>query len=343
VKNEYYHLAKIIDLPKWQKLQESLSTVTQLAILTVDYKGIPFTEHSQCRSFCQLMRSDPTLAKNCQKCDARGGLEAVRLNEPYIYLCHANIIDLAIPIIIDNKYIGAIMAGQVKLSNPEAAQELEYMNTGSGKAHLASKWAELSEPYAAIPALSYGEIRAAADMLFNLCHYMVEEAMNKNLILELYERLLPPNGSAGISASLPGYTLQNIESAKRDISNTLTSAYLTQSESAPPIHPVLKPAIDYLYEHKQRNASMKEMAELCHISPSYFSRLFQKETGQSFSAYKSSLKLEWAKQLLLKSDMPISLISEELGFSEAGFFIKTFKKAEGVTPALYRKYYREQS
>ena len=38
----------------------------------------------------------------------------VRSNEPYIYLCHYNIVDVAVPIIIDGRYMGAIMAGTVK-------------------------------------------------------------------------------------------------------------------------------------------------------------------------------------------------------------------------------------
>ncbi|MDO7203718.1 PocR ligand-binding domain-containing protein [Paraclostridium bifermentans] len=33
------------------------------------------------------------------------------MNKPYIYLCHYNIVDVAIPIIVDEKYIGAIMTG----------------------------------------------------------------------------------------------------------------------------------------------------------------------------------------------------------------------------------------
>lgn len=80
------------------------------------------------------------------------------------------------------------------------------------------------------------------------------------------------------------------------------------------------------------------MAKVCHISQSYFSRLFSKEMGQSFSNYISKLKIKWAKDILEESDMSISQISDELGFNEPGYFIKIFKKYERVTPSLYRKY-----
>ena len=57
---------------------------------------------------------------------------------------------------------------------------------------------------------------------------------------------------------------------------------------------VLQPAFDYIFAHKHENFSLKEMAKLCHISPSYFSRIFTKETGENFSVFIARLKIEWA-------------------------------------------------
>ena len=113
--NNPYMLDKILNIEKWQKLQDSLALITGLAIITVDYKGVPITRHSSRRDFCGHIRNNPSLFKLCQKCDSRGGLEAVRISSPYIYKCHCGIVDIAIPIIVDNQYIGAIMAGEVKI------------------------------------------------------------------------------------------------------------------------------------------------------------------------------------------------------------------------------------
>ncbi|MNE45002.1 HTH-type transcriptional regulator YesS [compost metagenome] len=82
------------------------------------------------------------------------------------------------------------------------------------------------------------------------------------------------------------------------------------------------------------------MAKLCHISTSYFSRIFIKETGENFSVFTPRLKIEWAKQLLETTDEPINQISDQLGFCDAGYFIKTFKKFENLTPAVYRSWYQ---
>lgn len=339
---EYLHIDKILDLNKWKRLQDSLSTVTKLAILTVDYKGIPVTSHSSCQSFCQSVRKDPELLPYCQKCDSRGGLEAVRSNAPYVYLCHFHIIDIAIPITIDDKYIGAVMAGQVKLADPWNATGLEQIATSKNEAFHQAKLNEYQVEYEALPVMTYEEVIKISNMLFLLCNYIVEEALNKNLLVEMFQRASGHSKTVSLSSILPGYTIRNMETIKKEMTNAVANAYLQSSQTESKCNnSVLKPAFDYIHANKGENVSLKQMADLCHISPSYFSRLFAKETGESYSSYLSGLKVQWAKQLLEVTDMPVSQISEEVGFNEPGYFIKVFKKYENLTPALYRKYYKK--
>ncbi|WP_128100416.1 PocR ligand-binding domain-containing protein [Paenibacillus sp. DCT19] len=340
---EYLHINKILDLTKWKRLQDSLATVTKLAILTVDYKGIPVTSHSSCQAFCQSVRKDPELLPYCQKCDSRGGLEAVRLNEPYVYLCHFNIVDIAIPITIDGKYIGAVMAGQVKLADPEKGTDLEQIVTSKNVPLHAEKLNELQEEYDQLPVMTYEEVVKISNMLSLLCNYIVEEALNKNLLVEMFEKASGNQQSLNLATILPGYSIRNIESIKKEMTNAIADAYLkTSPNEAESANPVLQPAFEYIHSHKSEQVSLKHMADLCHLSPSYFSRLFAKETGENFTTYLAKLKIKWAKQLLEVTDMPVSQISDELGFNESGYFIKIFKKFEEITPALYRKYIQKQ-
>lgn len=346
---EYLQLNKILDLKKWKRLQDSLATVTKLAILTVDYKGNPVTGHSSCQAFCQSVRKDPELLPYCQKCDARGGLEAVRLNEPYVYLCHFNVIDIAIPITIDGKYIGAVMAGQVKLSDRERARDMEQIVTPQNRELHESKLEGLREHYDQLPVMTYEEIVNISTMLSLLCSYIVEEALNKNLLVEMIQKTSGasnPSESGGelsLSTILPGYSIRNIESIKKEMTNAIADAYLSSGpESTDAFSPAIQPALDYIHSVKSEQVTLKKAAELCHLSPSYFSRLFAKETGENFTSYQARLKIKWAKKLLEGTDMPIAQISDELGFNESGYFIKTFKRFEELTPALYRKYIQEQ-
>lgn len=342
MKKDNLNLDRIIDFKKWQKLQDNLSLVTNMAIITVDYKGNPITKHSRCHKFCESVRSHPQMVKYCKKCDSRGGLEAVRLNEPYIYLCHYNIIDVAVPIIVDGRYMGAIMAGQVKLSDNDMTEDMEKIATASNQLVANEVLGEFINYYEELPTLSYEEVKNIANMLSSLCNYLVEEALDKNLILEMYKQSIGREVQVD-SSTFEGYTTSNIENIKKEISNAMINAYVIDSkidEINTNISSTLKPAIEYIYKNKSENVSVEKMASICHISQSYFSRLFSKEMGDSFSNYLSRLKIQWAKNILEETDMSINQISEELGFNETGYFIKIFKKYEGVTPSVYRKYYK---
>lgn len=336
MKSEQLNLKKIIDLNKWQKLQDSLSIVTKMAIITVDYKGIPVSKHSYCSNFCHSVRNNPDLSSYCQKCDSRGGLEAVRINKPYIYLCHYNIVDIAIPIIIDDKYIGAIMAGQVKLNNKKDEESLERILSLPEKFSSDS----LNNLYSKLPSLSYYEVKNIADMLFQLCNYIVEESLDKSLIIEMYEKQIIDKSIPNNNLDLSSYNEINLKNLKDELSHVITNSHIKGSSYNKNIvsNSILEPAIKYIHEHKNENISLNIASDLCHISPSYFSRIFSKEIGQNYSSYTSSLKIEWAKELLESTNMTISEISDNLGFNDSGYFIKIFKKQEGITPLLYRKY-----
>lgn len=342
MRSENLNLKKILDLDKWQKLQDSLALVTKMAIITVDYKGIPVTNHSYCTHFCEKVRKDPELAAYCRKCDARGGLEAVRHNEPYIYLCYCNIVDVAIPIIIDNQYIGAIMAGQVKLKESKNERTLEQIASYTGDLKQKSREKKLNKDFSELPSLTLTEVENTAKMLSQLCNYIVEEALNKSLMFEIYEESIYTGKGPDLATTLASYKSQNIEAVQAEISNVLTDKQIKKmtNNQFEEFNEILHPALNYMIKHKDENMSLNEAAELCNLSPGYFSRLFKKETGKNFTTYNTILKVEWAKELLETTNLTVVQISEELGYRESGYFIKKFKVLEGITPHVYRKYQR---
>jgi len=322
-----------IDLNKWHKLQDSLSLVTKMAIILVDYKGVPVTKHSHCQSFCQSVRADPNLSKYCQKCDSHAGLEAARLNKPYIYLCHFNIVDIAIPIIFNNQYIGAIMAGQIKLRDEDTAP-LEQIITRPAHLDDLDKLPINREHYNNLPLLSYEEVESIADMLFHMSTYIVGEMIHKNVAIDMYKNVLSGEIDQSTLETLKDRSLQAFQEG---LSSALREKEGKQSQKIGSPHSVLQPALDYIYTHKNENYTLQEMAAICHISSSYFSRLFSREMGESFSMFVARLKIEWSKELITTTNLSITQIGEQLGYCDAGYFIKTFKKFESVTPAVYRE------
>lgn len=104
-----------------------------------------------------------------------------------------------------------------------------------------------------------------------------------------------------------------------------------------PIVDRIKAIID---EEGAEDISVNEISQRLGISRFYMAHLFKKYTGTSIMDYKNEYRLTKAKKLLISSDMKISDIAHEIGFSSPSFFGKKFHESEGVSPIDYRKLHK---
>ncbi|HZG16122.1 MAG TPA: response regulator [Candidatus Bathyarchaeia archaeon] len=95
-------------------------------------------------------------------------------------------------------------------------------------------------------------------------------------------------------------------------------------------------ALKYVFTNLEKKISLEEVASHLFLNPSYFSRLFKKEVGETFVEYVTKLKIARAKELLSQTAEPVGKISERLGYDNLSYFIKLFKSYAGVTPIEYR-------
>lgn len=300
--NEKNNLNQLLNMVVWEKVQEAIAEATGMAILVVDYRGVPVTSHSGCREFCKRVRGDSKFGKYCQKCDARGGLEGVITKKSYIYRCHFSIIEIAIPIIVEDNYLGAIMAGQVQLEDNNSTLKLEQILFIDNK-ELETKKNILNECYNKLPKFSIEKLEHTVSLLEHLCDYFVNEVKNNK------------NSGNLESEDKSKWSNQNISFSSNEI---------------------IEKAINYIHSTKNQNISLTEIAKYCNVSAPYLSRLFSKEMGETYSSFVSKLKVKWAKNILQNTDMTVMEISNKLGFSEPGYFIKIFKKHTNETPMNYR-------
>ncbi|MGG7153421.1 helix-turn-helix domain-containing protein, partial [Clostridium neonatale] len=83
--------------------------------------------------------------------------------------------------------------------------------------------------------------------------------------------------------------------------------------------------------------SVEKLCSELHISPTYFSTIFKKETDMSFVNYLTEIRLEEAIKLLNTTDYKTYIIAEKVGYQEANYFSYVFKKKFKVSPSKYRK------
>lgn len=82
--------------------------------------------------------------------------------------------------------------------------------------------------------------------------------------------------------------------------------------------------------------SVEVLCQHLHITPTYFSTIFKKETGQSYVSYLTQLRMEKAKEFIELSDEKTYVIARKVGYEDPNYFSYVFKKQFGVSPSRYR-------
>jgi AraC family transcriptional regulator len=100
----------------------------------------------------------------------------------------------------------------------------------------------------------------------------------------------------------------------------------------------IQQAIAYIHDHLAENLTIAAIADEVEMSQYYFSRLFKQAIGVSPYRYVMEQRIEAAKHLLQKTPLPISAISERVGFANQNQLTIQFHNLTGTTPSSYRKH-----
>ncbi|HID23423.1 MAG TPA: AraC family transcriptional regulator, partial [Planctomycetaceae bacterium] len=206
------------------------------------------------------------------------------------------------------------------------------------------------ELIAAIRAGDRGAARAVLNRILSAIHYHTGERfeLTKSFFMELVatvcrtaveaggdpEQLLGTN-FACIAQLSRIHTLEELapwlhQTLERVLDNLYRHRFSTHTA-------LLARAVDYLQQHFAEDIRRDDVARVAHLSPSHFSRLFRRHTGQTFTEVLVRLRIRRATELLSHTDKPIALVAAESGFSDQSHFTKTFRKLMGVTPRQFRK------
>ncbi|MCZ8169076.1 MAG: helix-turn-helix domain-containing protein [Flavobacterium sp.] len=98
----------------------------------------------------------------------------------------------------------------------------------------------------------------------------------------------------------------------------------------------IAPVIECIKSNIHQTINLKDLSDKACMSPTSFYRYFKRELGMSPIEFILNEKIKYAKKLLSNPKININEVSYATGFEDCNYFIRLFKKYEGVTPKQYQ-------
>jgi two-component system response regulator YesN len=93
----------------------------------------------------------------------------------------------------------------------------------------------------------------------------------------------------------------------------------------------------YIMEHYSEDLSLDTVAKQFHFNSSYFSEQFKQYKGINFSDYLLQVRMDSAKRMLETTNEKVYQIACDVGYKDAKYFNRLFKRDTGITPEQYRQ------
>ena len=124
----------------------------------------------------------------------------------------------------------------------------------------------------------------------------------------------------------------------REISDDITN-YLNEDTQSYELK-LLQQIVKYIRDnYPDPEFSLQSLADSLQMSTPYLSQYFKKNTDFTISEYVNRLRMEKAKDLLLKTELSVQEIAAQVGYYSVSSFIRKFREKENVTPGQFKKKY----
>lgn len=119
-------------------------------------------------------------------------------------------------------------------------------------------------------------------------------------------------------------------------SDTAASETALPFSSIFPNCPKLAPVFQFIDSHYQQPIHLDDVARAAGYTPAYLTNLAQSHTGKTVKKWIIERRMAQARQLLKDTAVSIRQVSEEVGYTDAGYFTRQFRKQHGITPKVWR-------
>jgi AraC family transcriptional regulator len=179
-------------------------------------------------------------------------------------------------------------------------------------------------------------LRAAAESRVPNDVAIVEKcAPSDDVISSVGMALLAETESEGVAGRLYAESLANVL-AVHLLRHYATAAHRPQRLVGGLTGHRLRQILDFIRDHYDEDLSLAELAQVAGMSTFHFAREFKRTTGTSPHQYLMRFRVERAKELLARSQMPLVDVGFRAGFSHQSHFTRLFRRLTGTTPQSYR-------
>ncbi len=285
-----------------------------------NFDFFPVAERS---SFCKIIQSASGGRKRCFESDSWGTRKTRRKGRPSIYRCHAGLIDVAVPLVVKGEFIGTLLTGQVITEAPNKKHFNRIIEKTKG---LKVDLDKLRRTYFEVKVFPKESLEIAVQLLSFMANYIIE----REDISILQKKLVRQQKRVICEEKERDRLRRKIEK----IAGFLKSK--DQEADTGYRRGMVKEVIIFIQKNCSHQIRLKQIAEMCFISPNYLCSLFKEETGLTVHQYLSKIRMEKAKYLLEQSDFSIKRITFNVGYEDPNYFSRTFKESMGLSPTRYR-------
>jgi YesN/AraC family two-component response regulator len=103
------------------------------------------------------------------------------------------------------------------------------------------------------------------------------------------------------------------------------------------MNPTVERIRNFICDNISVEINRDQLSDLVGLSPEYLSNFFRKETGKTLSEFIKAERISFSQRLLGQTNLPIGIISSNVGYDSLAYFSSIFKQIAGCTPREYRK------
>ncbi len=200
-------LVQLIERDKLVKIIESFTRATDITIDINDAMGYPIVEHKYFYGFCESIRSTEQGLKRCIESNAVLGFKTLQQGSSCMGKCHAGVMLMSVPIVVDGQFYGSITCGQMHLKKP-GVKEVEQMLKAT--ADLGIDPGELARTFQKIQVISTDKSQAAGGLIQFVVNYIAELVYRAKMQEELSREKLKAVEEARVIVELE-HTLHKAE------------------------------------------------------------------------------------------------------------------------------------